>query len=316
MTSQEKRQTVANKYAILIGRNYYSQTKRDYCYRKYSDGLYYSDCSSSVSYAYKEAGLGFGILNTAGMYYSSKLTFVDVEIKKGIPTDFSKLRVGDMLLFAGSDSTRPQKIGHIEMIYSINSDGTVTICGHGSGRPSFKDLKEYCTTRYNSWAGGGWRKQLVCIKRYIQDDGSELQDIKPCGWVNENGGWRYYLAPEGNNNNLGTHYVQNDWYKWQSDNDGKFYWSYFDTNGFALTDTLFTWKDNKFYFNESQIMIESQWRTIDGHNYYFTTSGEMATSAYVKSKDVNSNTYYWVDAKGRYCPQWDTTDTGNYPIVI
>lgn len=316
MTSQEKRQTVANKYAILIGRNYYSQTKRDYCYRKYSDGLYYSDCSSSVSYAYKEAGLGFGILNTAGMYYSSKLTFVDVEIKKGIPTDFSKLRVGDMLLFAGSDSTRPQKIGHIEMVYSINSDGTVTICGHGSGRPSFKDLKEYCTTRYNSWAGGGWRKQLVCIKRYIQDDGSELQDIKPCGWVNEDGGWRYYLAPEGNNNNLGTHYVQNDWYKWQSDNDSKFYWSYFNALGFALTSTLFDWKDNKFYFNESQIMIESQWRTIDGYDYYFTASGEMATSAYIKSKDVNSNIYYWVDTKGRYCPQWDTTDTGNYPIVI
>lgn len=316
MTSQEKRQTVANKYAILIGRNYYSQTKRDYCYRKYSDGLYYSDCSSSVSYAYKEAGLGFGILNTAGMYYSSKLTFVDVEIKKGIPTDFSKLRVGDMLLFAGSDSTRPQKIGHIEMVYSINSDGTVTICGHGSGRPSFKDLKEYCTTRYNAWAGGGWRKQLVCIKRYIQDDGSELQDIKPCGWVNEDGGWRYYLAPEGNNNNLGTHYVKNDWYKWQSENNGKFYWSYFDANGFALTNTLFDWKDNKFYFNESQIMIESQWRTIDGHDYYFTASGEMATNAYVKSKDVNSNIYYWVDTNGRYCPQWDTTDTGNYPIVI
>lgn len=77
MTAEQKRQTVCAKYAIIIGRNIYNQTLRDYCYKPYKDGKYYSDCSSSISYAYKEAEYGFGILNTAGMYTSYKLTTVD-----------------------------------------------------------------------------------------------------------------------------------------------------------------------------------------------------------------------------------------------
>ena len=47
MTGNEKRQAVTRKYDEIIGRNLYSQPLRDYCYRKYSDGNYYSDCSSS-----------------------------------------------------------------------------------------------------------------------------------------------------------------------------------------------------------------------------------------------------------------------------
>ena len=56
MTAQEKRQAVIAKYDMLIGRNYYSQNLRDYCFKKYKDGNYYSDCSSSICYAYAEAG--------------------------------------------------------------------------------------------------------------------------------------------------------------------------------------------------------------------------------------------------------------------
>ena len=56
MTANEKRQVVARKYDEIIGRNLYSQARRDYCYRRYSDGNYYSDCSSSICYAYREAG--------------------------------------------------------------------------------------------------------------------------------------------------------------------------------------------------------------------------------------------------------------------
>lgn len=73
MKADEKRQAVARKYDELIGRNHYSQPLRDYCYRKHRDGNYYSDCSSSICYAYKEAGYGFGILNTAGIYQSARL---------------------------------------------------------------------------------------------------------------------------------------------------------------------------------------------------------------------------------------------------
>lgn len=33
MTAQEKRQAVIAKYDMLIGRNYYSQNLRDYCFK-------------------------------------------------------------------------------------------------------------------------------------------------------------------------------------------------------------------------------------------------------------------------------------------
>ena len=65
MTAHERRAAVAAKYGTLIGRNLYSQPLRDYCFRKYKDGNYYSDCSSSISLTYDEVGEGFGNLNTA-----------------------------------------------------------------------------------------------------------------------------------------------------------------------------------------------------------------------------------------------------------
>ena len=148
MTANEKRQSVAKVYSGIIGRNYYSQELRDYCFKAYN-GRYYSDCSSSICYSYKEAGQGFGILNTAGIYQSSKLTTVDITTKDGVPVNIGDLRVGDMLEFAGSDASRPLKIGHVEMVYSIDGD-KVTLCGHGSGRPSYKDMAAYCKSRYST----------------------------------------------------------------------------------------------------------------------------------------------------------------------
>ena len=195
MTAQDRRKAVAAKYATLIGRNIYSQSLRDYCFKKYKDGNYYSDCSSSICYTYKEAGEGFGILNTAGIYQSSKLTTVAEPIINGVP-DVYCLRVGDMLEFAGTDASRPLKIGHVEMVYSIDGDSAI-ICGHGSGRPSYKDMAAYCRQRYNSWASGGWRKELVCVRRYIQDDAAPEEAPKLSGWQQEADGWRFYLGNTG-----------------------------------------------------------------------------------------------------------------------
>ena len=119
MTANEKRAAVVEKYKSILGRNLYSQAKRDYCFKKYSDGKYYSDCSSSISYCYKEAGFSFGILNTVGMYQSSKMTTVPVVIKTGQIQNPEVLRVGDMLLFAGSDSGRAYAgyVGHLSLIH-------------------------------------------------------------------------------------------------------------------------------------------------------------------------------------------------------
>ena len=173
MTAAEKRQAVIDKYTTILGRNIYSQARRDYCFRQYTDGKYYSDCSSSVSYSYKEAGYGFGIMNTVGMYQATNLHKVDVVIKNGQIQNPEVLRIGDMLLFAGTDNARAYAgyVGHVEMVYAIDG-ANVTLCGHGSGNPKTKDMKTYCKTRYNAKSPTPIGNQgLIKVVRYILDDG-------------------------------------------------------------------------------------------------------------------------------------------------
>ena len=265
MTANEKRQAVAKVYESIIGRNYYSQALRDYCFKAYKDGKYYSDCSSSICYAYKEAGQGFGILNTAGIYQSGKLTTVDITIQDGVPMNISDLRVGDMLEFAGTDASRPQKIGHVEMVYRINGD-RVTLCGHGSGRPSYKDMAAYCKQRYSSWASGGWRKGLVCVRRYIQDDPHKS------GWQQEDGGWRFYLGNTGE-------YVRNSWYL---DEDGKWYW--FRGDGLMVHDTWYQYKGAWYYLGSDGAMVTGQ-LTVDGKWYVMDAEGRMVTEPVTLTPD-------------------------------
>ena len=175
MTANEKRIMVRNKYREILGRNRYSQSRRDYCYTKYEDGYYYSDCSSSICHTYRVCGFSFGILNTVGMYESSKLKKVDVQIRNGIPIEVNKLRIGDMLLFAGSDPSRAyaEYVGHVEMVGEI-SGGVVTLYGHGSGTPSKKSMIAYCGqrqgTRTSTKRGN---KGLIKVVRFIQDDDAD-----------------------------------------------------------------------------------------------------------------------------------------------
>lgn len=179
MTDLEKRNAVIKKYEEILGRNKYSQSLRDYCYKKYRDGKYYSDCSSSVSYAYKEAGFGFGILNTVGMYQSKKLVDVPVTIKNGVIQNPEVLRIGDMLLFAGTDSGRAYAgyVGHVEMVAKINGS-TVTLYGHGSGTPRATDMNAYCKSRYAKKASTKLgHRGLIRVRRFIQDDASDTTVI-------------------------------------------------------------------------------------------------------------------------------------------
>ena len=172
MTATEKRASVVKKYEEILGRNKYSQPKRDYCYKKYSDGKYYSDCSSSVSYAYKEVGLSFGILNTVGMYQSAKLVDVPVTIKSGIIQNPEVLRPGDMLLFAGTDTSRAYAgyVGHVEMVAKV-TDSKVTIYGHGSGTPRATEMNAYCKSRFSSKTKTKvGNKGLIKVRRFIADD--------------------------------------------------------------------------------------------------------------------------------------------------
>lgn len=172
MTATEKRAAVIAKYREILGRNNYSQSLRAYCYKKYTNGKYYSDCSSSVSYAYKEAGYSFGILNTVGMYNSTKMTDVPVTIKNGIIQNPEILKPGDLLLFAGTDTSRASAgyVGHVEMV-AIISGSTITIYGHGSGTPRATEMNAYCKSRYAKKTSTKLgHRGLIRVRRFIQDD--------------------------------------------------------------------------------------------------------------------------------------------------
>lgn len=154
-------------YKILLGRNKYSQALRNYVYKKYKDGKYYSDCSSSYCEAMKKAGVDIGLTNTVGLFHHKKAKKIDANVKNGIP-DYRKLKVGDAILFAGTDKSRASSnyVGHVEAVYKIDKEtGEVTLCGHGSGTPSLKNMKTYC--KYRKKIGVGEYKGVVGVRRFI-----------------------------------------------------------------------------------------------------------------------------------------------------
>lgn len=113
-----QRKQMHDFYASILGRNTYSQSLRDYCYTPYK-GTYYSDCSSSICRTAQQVGKSaYKSLNTAGMHYDFEK--VNVTIVNGIIQNPEVLKVGDCLMFKGSDPSRPLQIGHTEMVYEIN----------------------------------------------------------------------------------------------------------------------------------------------------------------------------------------------------
>ena len=177
-TNAEKRQAVVKKYEEILGRNKYSQAKRSYAFKKYSDGKYYSDCSSSIALAYKYAGYPFydnnGSYNpnTVGMYRANSLKEVPVVVKNGVIQNPEVLELCDMLLFAGSDSSRKYAgyVGHVEMVGKI-SGSKITLYGHGSGTPRATEMNAYCKKRHASKTSTGLgHKGLIKVVRFITDD--------------------------------------------------------------------------------------------------------------------------------------------------
>lgn len=127
LTTDAKRKSFHDTYKKILGRNTYSQTKRQYVYTKASNGKYYSDCSSSIMATLQQIGFNVTLLNTAGIYQSSLFEQVPVKIVNGHILNPELLKVGDCLLFAGDDASRPLQIGHIEAVYEINGKTTSTV---------------------------------------------------------------------------------------------------------------------------------------------------------------------------------------------
>lgn len=123
--TDEKRKEFAQTYGSILGRNAYSQSLRDYVYTAYK-GKYYSDCSSSIMATFKKIGYAVSLLNTAGIHSSSLFETVPVQLSAGHITNPEILKVGDCILFAGSDPSRPLQIGHVEAVYAVPSTTSTT----------------------------------------------------------------------------------------------------------------------------------------------------------------------------------------------
>lgn len=171
MTDQ-LRQAYHDKYKTILGRNYYSQDKRGYCYKVYSDGKYYSDCSSSQCLTLKAIGLDMPDYNTESMYESSKFDHLDIKITRGHIMEPDKLKVGDQILYAGSSADRTLHIGHVEGVYDISWNGcTETVLKYQKflNENYAQLLKSYCgglLTEDNDY-GKKTRNASVCVWKYM-----------------------------------------------------------------------------------------------------------------------------------------------------
>lgn len=86
---------------------------------------------------------------------------------------------------------------------------------------------------------------------------------KKSGWIEEDGGWRFYLGNTGKP-------VRNDWYM-----DGK-NWYWFDGAGMMIQDDWKTGSDGKWYYLGSDgAMVKNQWVVWKGELYRLTEDGSM-----------------------------------------
>ncbi len=167
MTANEKRELLINKALSREKKNQYSQNvnKRTLIEKGYGD------CSGTVWYWYhKLFNINIGA-NTEAQINSSIGKRVNLSIVDGVP-DESKLKKGDLLYFRGSDNSRTEGVGHVEMYI-----GNGKIFGHGSGKGgTVKGLRTYCQQRqYTSSTAKLKNKGLICVIRFIPDD--ELQEL-------------------------------------------------------------------------------------------------------------------------------------------
>ena len=137
----------------------------------------FGDCSGTVWYWYKKLfGINIGG-NTEAQINSKAGERVNLAIVNGVP-DESKMKKGDLLYFRGSDNSRTEGVGHVEMYI-----GDGKIFGHGSGiGGTVKDMKAYCKQRQNTASTAKLKnKGLICVKRFLKEE----TDVKEVGELTE-----------------------------------------------------------------------------------------------------------------------------------
>lgn len=98
------------------------------------------------------------------------------------------------------------------------------------------------------------------------------------GWVEENGGWRFYLDANGK-------YVINDWYK-----DGE-EWYWFDGAGMVVHNTWYRYKGDWYYLGSDGAMVKGL-QTDNGRWYYLDVDGRMAMEPVVLTPDKDGVLQY------------------------
>ena len=176
MNTNEKRELLVSRALTREKKNQYSQdvNKRT----RIESG--YGDCSGTVWYWYKKLfGIDIGA-NTEAQINSKVGERVNLAIVNGVP-DESKMKTGDLLYFRGSDNSRTEGVGHVEMYI-----GDGRIFGHGSGvGGTVKNMDAYCRQRQNTASTAKLKnKGLICVKRFLKG-GDDVQEIMELTEVND-----------------------------------------------------------------------------------------------------------------------------------
>ena len=189
LNSSELRKKFHDKYKTILGRNIYSQSLRNFCYKPFK-GKYYSDCSSSGCLTLAAIGLTMPALNTAGIHSSKLWKKVPVKIERGHIVNPEVLKVGDAILFKGNYG-RPLNIGHVEFVYEIKGnhhDGKDKIKPGVSERYDCLDFKTKVTcSSLNVRKAPGVGDVIDKLK-----DGEKVVISKICTYTKETGSQTYW----------------------------------------------------------------------------------------------------------------------------
>lgn len=103
--------------------------------------------------------------------------------------------------------------------------------------------------------------------------------VKKSGWVEENGGWRFYNGDTGE-------CVRN---KWHQDPDGKWYW--FDGAGIMVTNTWYKYNGGWYYLGADGAMLKGL-QDISGKIYCLDQDGKMVVEPVTLTPDQDGALQY------------------------
>lgn len=172
----------------------------------------------------------------------------------------TKPEPGDIIFF-----TNGTRAYHTGIVIEVTSTRVKTVEGNTSGVSGVIEN------------GGG-----VCQKSYSlsydrimgygRPDWSIVQ-IKKSGWLQEDGGWRFY------NGDTGLP-VRNDWHEDKEKN----LWYWFDGAGLMVTNTWYRHKGDWYYLGADGAMVKGL-QDINGKWYYLDKDGKMATEPVTLTPD-------------------------------